>query len=202
MLHNPLTVMLEPVGDKDRLAVGGFNQILQFFQFSLMDLPHGAVLVIDRTVCHLQELPCQRSGIGRIDIRILQRDDQIFTQHIVKFPLFFIHLHIVPGRHTVRHMEVIHRFHGNRNIGNLPINLLLRSGSGDILEHHACLWVHASGLKVCLPVSADETPQTFPTVKDSNLRPQIHKSIGSWRTGQPYHTLHKRTHFPQPLETL
>ena len=70
-----MPVVLEPVSDQHRLAVGGFYEILQRIQLPLMDVSGVAVLIIDGPVRHLQKLPGQAGSISSINIRILQRND-------------------------------------------------------------------------------------------------------------------------------
>ena len=87
MLQNALPVMLEPVGNKYRLAIGCFNQVLQHFQLPAVNDPCFSVLVIHGTVAHLQEFIGQGRRIGCVDISILQRDNQILLELVVQFSL-------------------------------------------------------------------------------------------------------------------
>ena len=59
MVDDTLPVMLEPVGHQHRLSVGRFDQVFEGFQLVIMDDPCLTVLVIDRAIAHLQQLPCQ-----------------------------------------------------------------------------------------------------------------------------------------------
>ena len=59
MVDDTLPVMLEPLGHQHRLSVGRFDQVFESFQLVVMDDSCFAVLVIDRAIAHLQQLPCQ-----------------------------------------------------------------------------------------------------------------------------------------------
>lgn len=56
MIKDPLPVMLEPVGNKDALSVGSFNQILQCLKLPVVNGADIVILIIHSAVRHLQEL--------------------------------------------------------------------------------------------------------------------------------------------------
>ena len=53
MIDDTLPVMLEPVGNQNRLSVCRFNQIFEGFELVVMDDSCLAILVIDSTIAHL-----------------------------------------------------------------------------------------------------------------------------------------------------
>ena len=59
MADDTLPVMLKPISYQHRLSVGGFDQVFEGFQLVVVDDSCFAVLVIDRAIAHLQQLPCQ-----------------------------------------------------------------------------------------------------------------------------------------------
>ena len=59
MVDDTLPVMLKPVSYQHRLSVGGFDQVFESFQLVVVNDSRLAVLVIDRAIAHLQQLPCQ-----------------------------------------------------------------------------------------------------------------------------------------------
>ncbi len=50
---DPLPVMLEPVGHQNRLSVGGFDEVLQRIQLTVVDGEHTLVLTVDGPIRHL-----------------------------------------------------------------------------------------------------------------------------------------------------
>ena len=71
MVDDALPIMLEPVSHQYRLSIGGFNEILQCLQLVVMDAPGVAILIVDSAIAHLQQLPCQRCGVGGVYVPIL-----------------------------------------------------------------------------------------------------------------------------------
>ena len=104
----------------------------------------------------LEELPGQARGVGSVNVRVLQWDDQVTSEPVIIFTLLLIHLHIMLRIDTVGHVEIIQGFHRDGDIGNPLIDLFLCSRSWDILKDHTGLRVHGAGLEVRLPVPADE----------------------------------------------
>ena len=51
-----LKVMLKPVSHQHRFSVRTFNQILQRIKLSVMNVDMVAVITVNCTICHLQEL--------------------------------------------------------------------------------------------------------------------------------------------------
>ena len=84
-----LQVVLEPVRHKDRLAVGGFDEILQHIQLAVVYLKHTLVLSVDGSVCHLGEFIRKSRSVPGVDFFAFQRDNQVFLHGIVGCPLSF-----------------------------------------------------------------------------------------------------------------
>ena len=202
MVDDTLPVMLEPVSYQHRLSVGRLDQVFESFQLVVMDDSCLAVLVIDRAIAHLQQLPCQGCSISSVYVTVFQRDQKILPKHIVEFPFLRIHLDFAPCRYTIRHIEIVQSLHGNRDVRDPLVDHLLCSLSGYILEHDACLRIHRPSLKVGFPVAADKFSKALPAIQNPNLCPQIHETIRGWCAGQSDPPLHKWPHFSQKLETL
>ena len=202
MLDDALPVMLEPVSYQHRLSIGGFDQVFQCFQLVVVDAPRFAVLIVDSAIAHLQQLSCQRCGIGSVYVAVLQRDQKILPEHIVELALLGVHLHLVPGRHTIRHIQIIQCLHGNRDIRDALIDHLFGSFSWFVLKHNACGRIHGAGFEVSFPVPTDELSQTLPAIQNSDLCPKVHQAIGGWCAGQSDPPFYERTDFPQVLKTL
>lgn len=202
MADDTLPVMLKPVSYQHRLSIGRLDQVFEGFQLVVVNDSRFAILVIDRAIAHLQQLPCQGCSIGSVYVTVFQRDQKILPEHIVEFPFLRIHLDFAPCRYTIRHIEIIQSLHGNRDVRDPLVDHLLCSLSGYILEHDACCRVHRPSLKVGFPVAADKLSKALPAIQNPNLCPQIHKAVGRRCAGQTDPPLHKRTDFSQELKTL
>ena len=71
-LLDPLQVVLKPVGYQHRLAICGFNQVLQSVQFPVVEFDVFLVLAIYGTIGHLGELTGQGRCCSGIDFFALQ----------------------------------------------------------------------------------------------------------------------------------
>ena len=139
MLNDARPVMPEPIGDQYGLTVCLLDQVIQHFQFPVMDYPGFVVLIIDSAVAHLQELVRQSRSIPRIDIPVLQMDNEIVFQLVIELSLRVGHLNLVVHIDTLRHIQIVQCLHRNRDIADPLVDLILRSLAGNIGEHHACL---------------------------------------------------------------
>ncbi len=202
MLRNAGTVMLEPVRDQHWLPVCRLNQILQHFQLPAVNHAGFLVLVIYSAVAHLEQLIGQRCRIGRIDVAILKRDNQILLQLVVQLPFLTIHLDLMVHIETLRHLQVVDRLHGNGDIGYPFVDLLLGARSRNVGEYDTCCRIHRAGFEIGIPKAADETSQPLPAIQDTNLRPQVHQAVRCWCTCQSDPALHKWTYLPEVLESL
>ena len=66
-LQQTLQVRGVPVGDHDRAAGGGFDQVGQCVDLGPVHLDHGPAVVVDAPRRHLQQLVRQASGVARVD---------------------------------------------------------------------------------------------------------------------------------------
>ncbi len=71
--------MLEPVGNKDGLAIGCLDDVLQCIQLTVMHGGNAAIIRVDCAVCHLAELAGEGGGIGGCDLTLRE------LQHKVMF---------------------------------------------------------------------------------------------------------------------
>ena len=86
--RNTDKVMLEPVCHQKRLAVGGFDDVLQCVQLAVVDLNDLAVVIINSAVCHLGQLAGEGRSVCGGNLGITQRQHQLLLQ--VGVFLFFI----------------------------------------------------------------------------------------------------------------
>ena len=83
---DPLPVVLEPVGHQHRLSVGGFNQVLQCIQLSVVDGKHTLILAIDGTIRHLGELVAESRSVSGIHLLAAQGNHQLRAHGVIDLP--------------------------------------------------------------------------------------------------------------------
>ena len=81
--------MLEPIRGQNRLTIGSFDQIFQGFQLVIADDSGILVFIVDSAVRHLKQLVGKRSGICRINVAILQRDNEVMLYGNTAYNRFF-----------------------------------------------------------------------------------------------------------------
>lgn len=86
-LLNALEVMLEPVGHKHGLAVGGFDDVLQGIQLPLVEEQAAVLGVVDPAVRQLAQLAGQGRGVDGIDLRAVQGHHQLTLQGVIGLAL-------------------------------------------------------------------------------------------------------------------
>jgi hypothetical protein len=59
--------VLEPVGHQQRIAVGGFDQVLQGVELAVMDMGDLAVVAVDSAVGKLGEFAAEDRGVLRVN---------------------------------------------------------------------------------------------------------------------------------------
>ena len=96
--------MLEPVGHQNRLAVGGFDNVLQGIQLAVMDLDDLTAVIVDCTVCHLGQLAREGRCVGGGDFAVTQGQHQFTLQFIVMLPLLIGKLNRVLAVDQLRHL--------------------------------------------------------------------------------------------------
>ena len=69
--------MLEPIRGQNRLTIGSFDQIFQGFQLVIADDSGILVFIVDCTVRHLEQFIGERCSIRRINVAVLQRDNEV-----------------------------------------------------------------------------------------------------------------------------
>ena len=202
MVDDALPVMLEPVGHQHRLSIGSFDEVFQCLQLVVMQDSRFAVLVIDRAIAHLQQFSSQRCSVGSIYVPVLQGDQEVLLEHIVELALVCVHLHLIPGRDTVRHIQVVQSLHGDGDIRYTLVDQLLGSLFWLVLEDHATGRIHGRCLEIGFTVAADELAQTLSSIQNSDFTPKIHEAIGGRCAGQSDPAFHIRADFAQEFETL
>ena len=91
-----------------------------------MDLDDLAAVIVNRTVCHLRQFTGERCGIGGGNFCITERQHQFLLQ-IGVFLLFLIgKTDGIFAADQFRHLQVVGCLHGNGDVGNLPVDGVLR----------------------------------------------------------------------------
>ena len=109
--------------------------------------------------------------------------EQFLLQGFVLLPFPFIHADFGGVHDAFRHFEEVHRFHTDGNIGNLPVDFLLRPGQG--LPGEDLIGVPFVRLKVGFPVAADEAAEALAQIQHPILRKQVHQAVSCGRAGKP-----------------
>ena len=122
--------------------------------------------------------------------------------HIVELAFVRVHLHLVPGRNTVRHIQVIQSLHGDGDVRDTLVDQLLGALFRLVLEDHAARWIHGRCLEVGFSVATDEFTKTLSAIQNSDFTPKIHETVGGRCAGQSDPPLHIRADFTQELKTL
>ena len=162
-------VVLVPVGYENGLAVGAFDQIFQRIQFPVMYAVNGFVFTVYGTVCHLGQLVREGGGVGSVDFIFSERKNQIVPEGVVFLPFFLGEGdgHIVED--TFRHIQVVYRFHGNGDVGYLPVNGIFRTGERFVrIDGHPVPFVRQ---KVAVSVRGEKATEPFAEVKNPKFRP-------------------------------
>ena len=175
--------MLIGIHDQHRLSIGGFDQILQRIQLSIMDDADVVELIVHRAIGQLQELPGQRRCVDGQHIAIRIRQEHV--------PLHLPVQLLLPGRerqlhhivNSLRHLQVIRRPHGHTDVPKPPVDFFLRAGLQLMLIGQPAVGRIKEHVEVALHRSAQ--PDT--AIQQEHLRPQILQPIGCRRSGQAYH---------------
>ena len=109
-----------------------------------------------------------------------------------------MYLHPVHGQ--LRHFQVIRGLHGNADVADQLIDLLLRALPQLIRVHD--LPVPLIRHKELFPVVGHEPTKALPHVQQVHLRPQVDQGIGRGRAGQPDHPAAQGAHLFERLEPL
>ena len=195
-------VVLIPVRHQHVLAVGLLDEVRKHQELLIMDHAHLPVGIVDRAVCHLQELPGQDRCIGGIDLVVTDLHQQSFFHLVVQFPLDLVHIDVVVDGHLLRHIEVVQRFHGNRDVRDPAVDRFLCTGQRHVVEHHSGVRIHACRFEVRLPEPADEPAEPDAFVDQEGLSPQVKESVAGRCTCQAHHAFDLGTDLPQRLPSL
>ena len=137
-----------------------------------MDLDDLAVIIVNRTVCHLRQLAGERCGIGGGDFNISERQHQLLLQIGVFLFLLIGKTDGIFAADQFRHLQVVGCLHGNGDVGNLPVDGVLRIRQRFVAVDD--LTVALIRLKVVGAVLGDEPSQPLTHVQDAELCPQVH----------------------------
>ena len=185
--------MLIGVHHQHRLAVGGFDEILQRVQLFIVNHADVVELIVHRAVGQLQQLARQRGGVQRQHIAIC-----VWKQHV---PLHLPVQLFLPGRErqlhhvidALRHLQMVCRLHGHAEVAQSSIDLLLRARLQLVLIGQPAV---GRG-KIQIEVAAHGASQSLPSIQQKHLRPQILQPVGSGRAGESYHAPELSQHLLQ-----
>ena len=167
--------MLIPVGDQHGLAVRAFNKVFQGVEFAVVDMMAVFILVIDRAVCHLEQLAGKHRRICRIDLRALYLCDHILLESVIYVLFLLVHIHGDSVYDAFRQLEVIAGLHGDGDVRYLLIDLLLHAGKRLIAEHDLAVALIRGEIGV--PVMRDVPSEPFSEIEQTELRPQIYETV-------------------------
>ena len=167
--------MLIPVSDQHRLAVRAFNEVFQSVKFAVVDVMTVFILVIDRAVRHLEELAGKHRRICRIDLRTLYLCDHILLESVIYGLFLLVHIHGNGVYDAFRQLEIVAGLHGDRDVRYLRVYPFLRAGERLVAEHHFAITLVRCEIGV--PVMRDVSSESFSEIEQTELRPQIHKTV-------------------------
>ena len=169
-----------------------------------MDPGSFAVLGIHSTVGQLTELSAKDRGILRDHlihtVLIPHSKKQFFLQGFIQFLFPFIHVNRYITHHTLRHFQMIHTLHGDRDILYLPVDCFIRTRPelpGKNLSVPPPVWC-----KVRFPVPPDKPAQAFPHIQEPVLREQIHIPIRGRCPRKTHNPLYHRPDLHQGTKAL
>ena len=199
-LRNPFQVVPEPVSHQERFSSHALNEVLQCVQLPVMDGDHLPGICVYRTVRHLGELPGEGCGIGGVNLPIRELQQQIPLEGNIPLHFLLREIHLIAGGNEPWHLQVIRRFHRNRNVGDQPVYLLLCPWKGLVGKHH--LPVALVRQEKPGTVLADKPPKPLSHVQQAELCPKIHQAVAAGRPGQPYNPAYLRPHLHHGTEPL
>ena len=98
-------------------------------------------------------------------------------EHIVELALVRVHLHLVPGRNTIRHIQVIQSLHGDGDVRDALVDQLLCALFRLVMEHHPAGRIHGCCLEIGFSVSADELTSQLAMANHKAKEKQPHSTL-------------------------
>ena len=192
--------MLVPIRDQERLSVCRLNDVLQRIQLAIVKNMHLPGIVIDGAVGHLAELTGQDTGIRGGDFALRQIQHKFLFHAVVVLLFAGIQIDIAGAVYKLWHRQVVGRFHGNGDVGNLLVDGLLCAGQRKIIVYD--LSVGAPRHEIVLPVVGNEPSEAAAHVDELEFRPQVHQTVAGRGASQTYHSFDPGPHLHQRLEPL
>ena len=181
-LRYTVKIMLEPVCNKERFSLLGFDDVFKRIQLSVVDNFGSSFVRINGTIRHLGELSRQGCRVACCHLAVRKAKDKLFFHLVVDLLFLRIHPDFIGRTDQLRHAQDIRTANRNCHISDPPVNLLLCSGQRLITVHD-----HTVGLvraEVCGTIRSDKFPQPFAEIQQSVLCPKIHKTVTAGGTCQ------------------
>ena len=96
-------IMLEPVRHQKRLVTGGFDDVLQRIELSVVNRDGATIVSINSAVCHLAQLAGESGSIGSGNITGRKLQYEILLQFVVSLFLIIGELHCIFTADELRH---------------------------------------------------------------------------------------------------
>ena len=192
--------MFEPIGHQHRFPVGSFDQILQGVQLPVVNPDLLLVVIVDRTVCHLQELAGEGGCVCDRDFLLRKLQYQRCPKLLVPFAFIIGQIHHAVVHNELRHLQVIGCLHGNGDIRDLLVDRLVRTGQELVgVDDLAVPLVRG---EVVVAVHPDKATESLTHVQNLEFCPQVHEAVRGRGTGQPDNPLYPWPHPHQSLKAL
>ena len=194
-LQDPRSLVPVAVKNEHRL-LARLNDFLERPDLFLVKLDHAAVIVINRATGQLQELSHDCRGIGRRHLSLIVK-----LQEMLLFELFVYLLLLVGERHRddpinpIRELQIVLREHRHCDVFDLFRDSSVSAWDRDPVVDDVA--VGSSRPEVFPTVRADRPPQSFASVEEIDLRPEIHEPVRIRCAGEAYDP---PEHRPDPFQ--
>ena len=178
--RDPFQVVPEPVSYQERFPSHTLDDVLQCIQFPVMDGDDLSIICVYRTIRHLRELPGKGCGIGGGYFPVRELQQKIPLEGNIALRFLLREIHLIAGGNELWHLQVICGFHGDRDVGDQPVDLFLCTWKGLVGEHHlpiAFVRQEKPGA-----VLADEPPKPLSHIQQLDT---AHRSISPLLLGVP-----------------
>ena len=213
-------VVLIGIEDKQVLPLVGFHQLREGGQLLLVDGDDRAIVVIDRAVRHLEELPGENCRCIRLDsgghlsqfiglpgvqlpvsVSLLkERDHLLRLQLLIGLTGRGVHTDVDGIVKNGRQGQPVLGAHGETEVPEFPINGVLGTQPQTPLIDHVALM--STGGEVAHPVVPHPLPQPLASVQQVELGPEVQVSVGGWSSGKAHHVAHSLDGLLQGLPSL
>ena len=157
-----------------RRLIKRLDQISQRIQLGGAHLVPVVVSVIDCAACKLQQLVGEGCSAHRLYLLTVDLQQAITLEVLVGLQFWEPQAHTGINQH--RHLKVVSCLHGDSDIADLASNLFLRA-----LDRHPLIdrvAVVRSRCHVLATEARDVSAKSVAVVQQSDLRPQILKTVG------------------------